>query len=193
MSKEEIMDKLWPEDSPDKAVRMLYNGIYYIRKAIEAYGIDREMLSIGSDYNIKLKDVEVDADRFYEFEKSSGGESIEELEKIAALYSDDYMRGEDYSWADYERQRLSELYVQCLIRLSSKLSEARQWDRAEQYLISAYNRDPYEERITELLLELYKNTGNKNRAIRHFNAYSQLIHEELGVKPGKRVMELIKF
>ena len=35
ISKEELLDQLWPEDEPEKAIRQLYNGIYYIRKAME--------------------------------------------------------------------------------------------------------------------------------------------------------------
>ena len=34
-SKEELLDKLWTEDDPEKAIRQLYNGVYYIRKALE--------------------------------------------------------------------------------------------------------------------------------------------------------------
>lgn len=49
ISRDELLDTLWPEDSPDRAVKQLYNGIYYIRKALEAYGIGSSLICIGND------------------------------------------------------------------------------------------------------------------------------------------------
>lgn len=192
ISKEELLDQLWTEDDPEKAIRQLYNGIYYIRKALEEYGVDSSIINIGSIYNLKLGPVDFDAKRFHEFEKGNRAEGIEELEKLEALYTGDYLEGDYYPWADLERERLSKLYLQCLIKLSEKFMEEKQWDRAENRLIKAYNKNPYEENITELLLELYIETGNKSKAVRHFNKYASLIKEELGIEPHKKLQELVR-
>lgn len=189
MSKDELLDKLWDEDEPEKAIRQLYNGIYYIRKALEEYGIDKSLINIGSNYCLKLGTVDLDTARFCRYVKSSGG-TLEELEEIESLYTGDYLEGEDYPWADFERERLTGLYQQVLIRLSEKYIEKKQLDKAVTALIKAYNKNPYEENITELLLKLYIEIDEKNKAAAHYMAYSKLINEELGIKPHEKLQKL---
>lgn len=183
-SKEEMLDKLWSEVDPEKSVKQLYNGIYYIRKALEAYGIGKDLIRIGSNYSLKLGDVELDVESFYELEKSDSSYSIEVLEEMEALYKGDYLAGENYPWADFERERLSRLYQQCLIQLAAQYIEKGQFGKAETKLQIAYHKNPYEEKITDLLLRLYKETGEKGKAVRHYNSYAKLLKEELGVEPG---------
>lgn len=190
ISKEELLDKLWAEDEPEKAIRQLYNGIYHIRKALEQYGIDRSLISIDSCYNLKLGSVFYDVRRFYELEKSSPVDSLENLEEMEALYAGDYLQGEDYPWAFFARESLEKLFQQGLIRLSEQYVGKKQFVKAENTLIKAYLKNPYEEIITELLLRLYMETGEKSKAVRHFNSYSKLLMEELGIKPDDKLYDL---
>lgn len=188
--KEELLDKLWTEDDPEKSIRQLYNGIYYIRKALEEYGVDRSLISIGSNYNLKLGPVDSDKRRLYELEKSNHADSIETLEEMEALYMGDYLEGEDYPWAYFERESLRKLNQQCLIKLSSLYLDKRHFVKAKSKLEKAYGKNPYDDIVTELLLKLYIETGEKSKAVRHFNSYSNLIKEELGIKPNNKLHEL---
>ena len=190
ITKEELLDRLWPEDEPEKAIRQLYNGIYYIRKALEEYGADRSLINIGSDYNLQLSGVDYDVQRIYELEKCDPAANLELWEEMESLFAGEYLEGGDYPWADYERDRLESLCQQCLIQLARQYMEKEQYDRAETKLIKAYRQNPYEEIITQLLLRVYAKTGENRKAIRHFNAYSKLINEELGIKPDHKLYDL---
>jgi two-component system LytT family response regulator len=192
ISKEELLDKLWSEYDPEKAIRQLYNGIYHIRKALGEYGIERALISIDSSYNMKLGPVNYDVRRFYELGKNIPAESLETLEEMEALYMGDYLESEDYLWADFERERLEKLYLQCLIKLSAQYIGKKRFDKAENKLIKAYVKNPYEENVTELLLRLYAQTGEKSKAVKHFNKYSKLLEEELGINPPDRFYELCR-
>lgn len=191
ISKEELLDRIWPEDDPDRAIRQLYNGIYYIRKALGDYGVDRNLISIDSNYNLKIGTVNFDLKCFYEFEKGNIQESIEGLEELVTLYAGDFLESEYYSWADLEREKLKRLYRQCLLKLARKLIDKKIWDKAENYLLEAYHKDPYDEESTELLLNLYIQTGNKATAVRHYQKYADCIKEDLGIKPSDCLKELI--
>lgn len=190
ISKEELLDKLWTEDDPEKAIRQLYNGIYHIRKALEQYGIDRSLISIDSNYNLKLGSVDYDVRRLNELEKSSPADSLETLEEMEALYAGDYLQGEDYPWACFEKESLEKLYQQCLIRLSEQYLGKKQFVKAESVLTKTYLKNPYEEIITELLLRLYIETREKSKAARHFNAYLKLLKEELAIEPDDKLYDL---
>ena len=190
ISKDELLDQLWSDAEPTKAIRQLYNGIYYIRKALQEYGIDESLVSIGSNYTLELGSVDYDVSYYYKFEKGNYAETIGELEILDNLYAGDYLEAEYYPWADYEKERLGKLFQQCLIKLAKLYKEQKQYAKAESKLIKAYVRNPYEEGTTELLLRLFMETGEKSKAVRHFNAYSKLIEDELGVKPGQELVKL---
>lgn len=192
VSKNELMDRLWPEDNPDRAIKQLYNGIYYIRKALEAYGIDRDILRINNDYNLQLGSADWDVRRFCQLSEKNTEDRLETLEEMETLYTGDYLEGEFYPWSDFERERLSKLYDQCVIELSKSYMSEKKYDQAENILLKAYNKNPYLEDISELLLRLYKEVGNTSSAIKHYNAYAALIKEELGIRPDKRLQELVK-
>lgn len=192
ISKEEILDKLWTEDDPEKAIRQLYNGIYYIRKALEEYGVDRALIRIGNNYNLKLGAVNFDVVHINELEKSKHANSIETLEKLEGLYAGDYLEGEDYPWAYSQRESLGKRYQLCLVKLAQNYIENKQYDKAESKLLKAYGQNPYEEIVTELLLQLYVDTGKKSKAVRHFIAYSKLLKEDLGIKPNDKSYEIYK-
>lgn len=192
IARDELLDKLWPENNPDRALKQLYNGIYYIRKALEGYGIGSELISIDNNYNLKLGTMDWDVGRFCELLIKNREESPERIEEIEALYAGDYLESELYPWSDFERERLSKLYEQGILELSKKYIKEKKYDRAESILLKAYDKNPYSEDITELLLKLYMGTGNKTNAVRHFNTYSALMEKELGIMPDEMLRKLLK-
>lgn len=191
ISKDEILDTLWPEAEMDKAVHQLHNGIYYIRKTLEQYGIDRSLISISGNYSMKLGATDMDVLLFYEhFTRIKNNPSAQDLEISEALYTGEYMEGADWPWADLERERLSRQYGEVIVDLSKKYLDKKEFNRTEELLLKAFNRNPYEEKITELLLTLYKMTGDKVKASRHFMEYSRILKEELGIKPQGNIQRI---
>jgi DNA-binding SARP family transcriptional activator len=102
------------------------------------------------------------------------------------------LQDDDYPWAFYERESLEKLYQQCLVKLSEQYIEKKQFAKAERILTKAYLNSSYEEIITELLLRLYIVNGEKSKAVRHFNNYSRLLKDELGIKPNERIYKLFE-
>ncbi len=192
ISKDELLDRLWPEDDPEKAVKQLYNSSYYIRKALNAYGIDGDLISMNSSYSLKCGSVDWDVERFCELFEKSGGNRSKALEEMEELYTASYLEGEFYPWSDFESERLSRLYDQCVLELSKSYIGEKLYDKAERVLLKAYNANPYLEEISELLLILYRESGNKGSAIRHFKTYADFLEKELGIKPEKKLQELIE-
>jgi DNA-binding SARP family transcriptional activator len=96
--------------------------------------------------------------------------------------------GED-TLACFERERLIQLNLQCLIKLSDSISEKNQFAMGRTY-DDCYEKSPYEEAITELLLTLYIETEEKSKAVRHFNAYLKILKEELGDYPCVKLYNL---
>ncbi len=191
VSKDEILDKLWPEVEIEKAVHQLHNGIYYIRKTLEQYGIDRSLINISGSYSMKLGIVSLDAVLFDECcTRIKNDSDIRELEAAEALYTGEYFEGSDWPWADLERERLSRQYGGVIVSLSQAYIEKKQFNRADELLLKGFNRNFYDESITELLMRLYKKTGDKAKAAKHFLEYTRILKEELGIKPQENIQKI---
>jgi two-component SAPR family response regulator len=190
ITKDEILDALWQRDIPDKAVRQLYNGIYYIRKAFVDYGIDRSLLCIDENYHLHATHVDFDVSRFYMLHKQAHNR-MDTLERMEALYTGDYLGTLPYDWAVFERQQLLETYIQCVIELSSAYMDIGRYDDAAAILMKAYRHDPLSESVTKCLLTLYRKTQNKTAAVRHYSSYCTLLRKELDIEPSGLIRQLI--
>lgn len=190
-SREELLERLWNGDDSEKASKQLNIGINNIRKALESYGIDRHLLRIDNNYCIKLGAVDLDVATFIEHYKGFGRNNVDALKEMEDIYRGDYFEGEYYSWAVLEREKLLKVYKQCIEKLSLSYIKDKNFDMAEELLMKVFNKNPYDENVTMLLLRLYKETGSKLNATRHFNTYAKLMKEELGVEPDEKVKELL--
>lgn len=190
ITKDEMLDTLWQKDNPDKAVRQLYNGIYYIRKALIDYGMDRSQISIDGKYHLKTSNTGFDIKDFYRYYKQKNNR-MDALGRMEALYTGDYLGTLPYDWAILERQHLLEMYIQCTNELSTLYMENERYSDAADILMKAYRHDPLAESITKHLLTLYSKTQNKSAAVRHYSLYCALLKKELNIKPSESVRCLV--
>jgi two-component SAPR family response regulator len=191
ITKEEIADRLWPEEEPDRAMKQLYNGIYYIRKSLEAYGIGRALISINSSYHMKIGEINWDYGRFNELYRNLGNLGPAGLAEMEALYTGELLEGEPCTWIELEREKSMKKYEQCIKRLSDLFLEEKQTDKIEELLLTAFNKVPLNENFSELLLKLYRRTGNRFDAVKHYNTYARLLKQELDAEPDRKLKELL--
>ena len=191
-SKEELLETLWTNDIPERSVRQLYNGIYYIRKTLKEYGITGDLISLDSNYCMRLGDVDYDIKSFYELENGGKAYGVDDLQKLEQLYTGDYLGSEYYEWASNERERVVRIYQSLLFRLSAELIREKNWEKAETCLLKAYNKNPYHEGATARLLEVYLSSGDVRKALIHYNAYEKLLKSDLGIVPSKRIKDMVK-
>lgn len=184
ISKDVLLETLWFDCNVEKAVHQLHNGIYYIRKTLKEHGIDRSLIKIEGNYCLQVSDdVELDIENFQkQYAGLNEAENKKEMERLLALYNGEYMGGSDWNWAELEREMYAKQYSEINLRLAKMHIENKDFARAENCLLNAYKQDPFDESITILLLELYKMTGDKIKATKHFSEYVKLLKEELGIE-----------
>lgn len=191
VTRDEIIELLWPDTDLEKAVRYLHNSIYYIRKSLESYNIDRADIKITGSYAIIVGDnVQYDYRTFIALNDYADKDTAT-LESIISLSGSDFMEGEDWEWAVIERENVQTKCLDAVVKLTTILIRNKEYDRAESILKQAYAKNPYDERLTTLLIKLYIGANQKIKAMMHFNEYSELIKNELGIHPGKFIKELI--
>ncbi|MBF0103068.1 MAG: response regulator [Desulfobacterales bacterium] len=190
ISKETIIDTLFTDIDPEAASAQLYSGIYYIRKTLEAYGVCREQICISGKYCVNMKDVDIDRAIFEQ--PLTGLETLAELENRARLYRGDYFEGEEWLWVYADRQKLSKFYCQLLLKIAHEHIKRKAYNNAENCLLKAFDKEPYDENTTLLIMELYLTTKQRKKAKNHFLTYEKLLKQELDIKPDNQIIRIYK-
>ncbi|WP_027398954.1 response regulator [Anaerovorax odorimutans] len=192
ISKEDIIEALWLGMDYERAVKQLYNGIYYIRKALLQYGISREILSIENNYKLKIELATWDRDLFVNLMDEGVRGDIEALKKAESLYRGNYFECEKYMWSISENDRLAILYQKGIVLLAKSYINEEQQEEAECLLLKAFSINPCLETVSEMLIELYLISGNKAKAIKHLNLYKEKLSIYLDIMPDIKFEKMLK-
>ncbi len=191
LSKSQIIDELWREHEPERAIRQLHNCVYHIKKTMREYGVTQEQISISGHYCLNLKNVWYDRILIEnKIKKRDSLQTIKELEDVLQLFSGEYLSGEGWSWAEQEREILQRNALDILLRLTEKYMGVGMLFEAEEGLKEAYRKNPFEEHVTYMLMTLYKKTGETAKAAKHYCTYQKILQEELKIKPQEAIMKL---
>lgn len=191
--KEEIMDAVFPSLPPERAAHQLHNGIYYIKKALQAYGVSQAQIAIEGSYRLRLHDVLVDALRFQELLERAGAgkEQLALWQSADELYAADYYHDGDWAWAEAERERLRKLHLELALQLGSLYLQQAEAVRAEDLLLRVIRDNPYAERAVRLLLEVYLASNRTTLAERLYREYERTLREDLDLAPPRDLRELL--
>lgn len=193
VSKEEIIDALWPESEIEKSVQQLYSAIYYIKKTLIDYGIDQSQIKLSGKYKLKLGRVLFDLDQFNKYiHNAFRGNDVKTYEFAERLYQGNYFGKNDWQWAEIEKEKLSCEYWKIVSALSISYLQTQQYEKAESCLLRVYRDNPYEEKVTEQLMTLYSITSEKAKAVKHYRDYSRTLQHELGINPSFKIQKLNK-
>jgi two-component system, LytTR family, response regulator len=192
VSKDEIMEAVFPDVEVEKGIINIHNGIYYIRKALRENGVEENRVSIEGSYILRLTEVEVDSNIFAQkLKKSSEGCNLEELEAAEVLFKGDYLKSEDWIWANEKNIELSTLYRTAAVKLAREYVKNENFDKAEGLLLKLFGREPYDEELTKLIISLFLQTKRKNQAILHYKKYEKILREELGAEVEIEIKRLL--
>jgi two-component SAPR family response regulator len=188
VTKDRLIEALWSDVEVEKSIKQLHNGIYYIRKTLEEYGIDRELVSISGNYCLKIGAVYFDKQVWNELKSSAVSEMT--LSRIEETYSGDYLDGVDWRWTDIDRDHYVNDFIKIQCRLANYYIQSLNYTKAEECLCKAYTKNPYEDEVSYQLIKLYAISSQRIKAIKHFEKYAQVLREELKLKPPKEILDL---
>lgn len=189
--KDIILENVFLDRDVENSTHQLHNGIYYIKKTLQEYGINKKYIDIQGKYTLKLADVDYDRMTIKKI-LDSRERQTKDLEIIVETYADDYLKGFDGVWVMSERDYLQNIFINMALRLADEyIKENRIFD-AETVLLKVYDKDPYIDKVTLMLIEIFKKQDRKNRAFKHYKDYEKRLQEDLGVRPEEIIRKLIK-
>lgn len=195
--KEVLMEFLWPEEDEEMGYRNLRVLVHTLKGALEPHRPPHQPSHFigqeGGCYFFRMDaGVWIDVDAFQkhlregeEAEKQgSPAQAIIHYEAAASLYRGEYLEEDLYEdWCAAERERLKELYISLLTKLSAFYAAAGHYEGAIDRLRQALAKDPCRESLHRNLMRYLWWAGQDTEALRQYEACRRSLAEELGIAP----------
>ncbi|GAA4714008.1 response regulator [Brevibacillus fulvus] len=191
-SKWTICEQLWPMFSPERAEQNLHTTVYRLRKLLAEYRMPFELKQQLGNYRL----TGWNHCDFIEFEELSNeaadskSADKQTLEAAVKLYKGALFEGKPFDWCQPLRERMEQRYCTFAKQLAFKYDEEGEYVRAVELLRSLLERSPFDEDGHEMLLSLYAKQRDQVSFLLHYNKLQQMLHDELGILPGTRIVQL---
>lgn len=203
-SRDHLSGLLWPEREPEAARHALRQAVYNLRSKLGEGGaslIRTTHLEIGFNPNL---DCWLDIEAFEEaLHAGNGNETADphHLSTAVQLYRGELLAGffvkecpEFEDWLVTEQTRLRESAVEGLRKLIENYRRRGEYRFGVHYARRLVAIEPLSEEAHRELMRLFALSGQRNRALAHYEELLNLLREELGVDPlpeTKALYELI--
>lgn len=194
-SREELCDLLWPEADLDAGRMNLRVALSSLRRQMEPPGTPHGAVLVADRSKIQLNpaacatDV-ADFEAALESSSRPGAEETAALMRAVGLYRGDLLPEIYDDWALGERERLAQAHLGALHRLTRRLTQAGDFDRALDYAHRALPLDPLCEKSYRLLMRLYGALGRPDAARQQFQTLTQLLRVEMNAAPSAETRDL---
>lgn len=107
-----------------------------------------------------------------------------DLPLLDALLCGDLLPGWDEDWVLPERERLRQLRLHALDALSERLVAKGRHALALEAALTSVRLEPLRESAHRAVVAVHLAEHNLGEAVRHYEAFRELLHTELGIKPS---------
>lgn len=206
VTREQLMDLLWPDAEPFAAAASLRVTLSRLKKALATADGNGKKTLLGNERGVIWFKPEMkyylDLEEFEQkyrlgaeaLEQGEPGAAREAWEKALDIYRGDLLEEDIYEdWTVGERERFQITMQNMLLALSGIYmigGSARERDRAIELLNSSLAANPYREEVYLMLMEVYRAAGQRCEALRVYERCRVMLAGEFGVKPGPDMQAL---
>jgi LuxR family transcriptional regulator, maltose regulon positive regulatory protein len=206
VSRDKLMEWLWPESSLKKARCSLNVAVCTLRKLLSecSAGLKDYILLEEGYYRLCPSGrVRTDVEEFERrYEQGSRLEKINRMEGAAAyeraieLYRGEYLLENLYDdWTMIERERLSNAYMDMLVWLAVYYKQSEHFQESIQLCYRILKQDHSHENTHLLLTEVYTLLGSYGRALHQYRMYKAIVKSihgtEASVQTQKRFEKVL--
>ncbi|WP_309122309.1 response regulator [Paenibacillus sp.] len=190
VSKDALLDLMWPEMDLLKAQTHLHTTVYQIRQTVKGLALPVKLNFVDGGYRLELRDVAVDVDLWERGLAALADRDplpVEELQRWMALYRGDYFEQEGYLWAEQERERLRMKWLERALRFAGELG-GRSWSSvAYSLLTDVIARFPSVQESYSLLMRMFHRQGQAQEVRRTYAQMRAALREETGEEPERGI------
>lgn len=192
VSKDVLLELLWPDFEPKKASTHLYTTIYQVRQCLKQSGLDLQIHNVsgGEGYSLDLNQVKLDVTEWETCIRELGpvgAQAWQEHQRLFDLYGGEYLGNCDYIWAESERERLRTIWLHHSSQLARSYAEGQKVAEAVTIYKRLIELHPYYENGYFGLMMLYDQIGDWPAVETCFRELQVRLVKELGVKLSPEV------
>ena len=193
LSRDHVLDRLWPEEDPERAANALYQALHGLRRVLEphlARGRDSSYVAADRDA-IALRPhpglwSDVDAlDRALDHAAvATGAERAEALRAAIDRYAGDLLAEEPrHEWALARREQLRQRHHDATLALARLALANGDAGSSIADLERLTTDDPTDEAAQRALMRAFAAVGQRERALRQYERCQNALQTELDVAP----------
>jgi DNA-binding SARP family transcriptional activator len=194
LHREQVMDVLWPELSPDAAAANLRKALHYARRLAGEVGAQGLIESAGGLLCLPSEELWIDVEAFRALAaRARQTRDPEEYRKAVELYREGLLPDDRYEeWAIGPRDELQLEFVAILDELAALLEGLGDIAGAVEAVSRLIAFEPLEEGAYVRLMRLYALAGRRGEALREYERLRALLRSELGVEPSGEAQRLFE-
>src|SRR5919204_4814398 len=191
--RERLAGLLWPDIEDDSARASLRQGLWRIRKALEARLPSGVQYLLADDLTVAFN-----AKSAYWLDAAAldtpldEATSVESLQQALIAYRGDLLPGFYDEWVLRERERLEGVFERKIGRLLECLIAMRRWPEvlewAERWIAVGHVPEP----AYRALMLAHSERGDRARIATVYQRCRELLFEELGAQPSEQTRELFE-
>ena len=181
-----VASTLWIDGSEDHAKACLRTALWRLRR-LSATMVDATstQLALSETVAVDVRDAAVRATEVLHGD-AGGDRSVVALSYTGELLPDWYD-----DWVLIERERLCQLIVYALERISTDARRAGRFAESTEAALAAVAHEPLRESAHRLVIESHLANGNPGDAIRQYRLFSRLLRGHLGLEPSPLMRRLV--
>lgn len=194
VSKQYLIDLLWPEYDTVRATTQLHTAVYQIRRVIKMAGLEMclKLLFKDDSYCLIWRDIKLDVDEWERLVRNAAEINRETLDhhlSIMAMYKGNYLEAHAYTWAGYEQERIKLIWADHARRIARYFVEIGHHTEAILWYKKLVEQLPQVEEGTFELMKIYAGLNRKGEVKRQYHQLLHTLEQEYAIKPSKALTE----
>lgn len=201
MARDVAAEHLWPATDPATSRKAMRQALWHAHQTFDTSDHVDERLVVSDDEHLRIngqRRIWVDVDAYRRAVTRSEGVAANRLDDAdlasladaADLYRRPLLDGWYEDWCLIERERLADLHLTVLDKLSVAHELRGEHELAAKWARELLVHEPAHERTHRRLMRLYYLTDERSRALRQYARCRAVLEDELGVKPAARTESL---
>ena len=193
-SKEQLIDKLWPDVEPEKAANYFRVSCTYLRKALDDNGFADIFLRDRDNYLLDTEQLNCDMHKFLSKARAAKLKPIDyaALEEAAELYTAPYFQDRIFEWSSKHSLWLENEYKMIQNILADEYVRREQHDKACACMKMVLLHDQFDEQVVLRLINILLQTGDTTYAKITYGKYKESLWKELGLTPSDKLQKLME-
>lgn len=191
VSREALIDLLWPESGMKSAIALFHTTLYSIRQAFTQEGLEELISYENKKYSLNMQLVDSDLAELNAYIQDLAA-CENNPERMISLYPGSYMGNSGYLWSYGMAKELENQYLTVLRSGAAKRTAQERHEAAIPFYQRILEADPYNEDIVRQLIICLCKSGKQAEAKQQYDRMQKLYREDLELDFTSSFQEIVE-